>query len=131
MNRIFHIKTNFYVYIYIIVLAILVFAMLWHKKPLIALPLAVMLIIIIDKTIKGTYTITTNGNLIVYQGTFRSKIILPLQSVTKIERIRKYGISVVVLHYDYCKHIGLTPLKEDEFIRMIEKFNKDNDKEIL
>jgi hypothetical protein len=105
--------------------------MLWHKKPLIALPLAVMLIIIIDKTIKGTYTITTDGNLIVYQGTFRSKIILPLQSVTKIERIRKYGISVVVLHYDYNKHIGFTPLKEDEFIRMIEKFNKDNDKEIL
>ena len=131
MNRIFHIKTNFYVYIYIIVLAILVFAMLWHKKPLIALALAVMLIMIIDKTIKGTYTITADGNLIVYQGTFRSKIILPLQSITKIERIRKYGISVVVLHYDYCKHIGLTPLKEDEFIRMIEKYNKNKDKEIL
>lgn len=99
---------------------------LWEKHILLAIIVVAILIVGIEKLIHTTYTITSDGQLMLYYGRFMSARSIPLQEVTKVERIyqmRLFGMGIMrcVLVHHGDKTEALMPVKEDEFIEVINK----------
>ena len=94
MNRIFHARIAMGQYLFLILIGILAVYMLWYKSPFLAAIFMLWLVVIIEKLIHTTYTVTPDGKLVLSFGRFsRSK--------------------------DKCA--VLLPVKEEEFIRLLEE----------
>ena len=91
MNRIFHVKIAGGTYFLLILLtAVMVFAF-WCMKAMIGLVVALGLIIIIERIIHSTYTLTADGKLVVYYGRFYKGKTIPLIDITDVELKRSSG----------------------------------------
>lgn len=111
MNRIFHVKIAGGTYFLLILLtAVMVFAF-WCMKAMIGLVVALGLIIIIERIIHSTYTLTADGKLVVYYGRFYKGKTIPLTDITDVELKRSSGFGgimpskYVLIHYEkkiYC-----------------------------
>ena len=106
MNRIFHARIAMGQYLFLILIGILAVYMLWYKSPFLAAIFMLWLVVIIEKLIHTTYTVTPDGKLVLSFGRFcRSKEIL------------RY----VLVKYGEGKCAVLLPVKEEEFIRLLEE----------
>lgn len=101
--------------------------MLWDKYVLPAALFMLWLIVVIEKLIHTTYTVTPDGKLKLYFGRFsRSKEIL-LKDVISVERASSMQIGrfavmrYVLVKYGAGKCEVLFPVKEEEFIRLLEE----------
>ncbi len=126
MNRIFHARIAGGQYLFLILAGALAFYNLWEKQIILAIIFMLLLVINIEKLIHTTYTITSDGKLILFFGRFsRSKEIL-LKDIISVERacsmkIGKFAVMhYVLIKYGKDKYKGLLPVKEDEFIRLLE-----------
>ena len=114
MNRIFHARIAVGQFLFLALISGLAIYMLWDKYVLPAL-------------IHTTYTVTPDGKLKLYFGRFsRSKEIL-LKDVISVERASSMQIGrfavmrYVLVKYGAGKCEVLFPVKEEEFIRLMEE----------
>ncbi len=126
MNRIFHARIALGQYLFLFLVAGMTVWALWDKHILLALIMAAILIVSIEKLIHTTYTITSDCNLVLYYGRFIKGKTIPLQEVTKVEQvygIRLFGVGLMrcVLVHHGNKTEALMPVKEEEFIDVINK----------
>ncbi len=64
MNRIFHARIAMGQYLFLILIGILAVYMLWYKSPFLAAIFMLWLVVIIEKLIHTTYTVTPDGKLV-------------------------------------------------------------------
>lgn len=130
MNRIFHARVPWYTILFLILLAGITIWAYWERLGVAALVSLLWMVILIERTIHTTYTVTTDGMLSVHRGRFAKDIIISLTDIRKIERIRsaKFGPfclkSYLLLHYGDDHTLSLIPSKEDEMIFCIKNNRK-------
>ena len=100
---------------------------LWEKNILIAVLFMLLLVVSIEKLIHTTYTVTPDGKLVLSFGRFsRSKEIL-MKDITSVERASSMQVGrfavmrYVLVKYGEGKCVVLLPVKEEEFIRLLEE----------
>ena len=127
MNRIFHARIAMGQYLFLILIGILAVYMLWYKSPFLAAIFMLWLVVIIEKLIHTTYTVTPDGKLVLSFGRFsRSKEIL-MKDITSVERASSMQVGrfavmrYVLVKYGEGKCAVLLPVKEEEFIRLLEE----------
>lgn len=127
MNRIFHTRITPYQYLFLILVGFLTFWMLWQKFIIPATACALLLVFFIERFIHTTYTITTDGSLVLHWGRFSKKKTIAIGKIISVEKkyILKIGgfclTSYLLIHYEGNKYISVLPVKEREFINTIEK----------
>lgn len=125
MNRIFHVKITTGTYLFLVLFtAIMVFAF-WYMQSIVGLVMAIALIVTIESVIHSTYTLTTEGELVVYRGRFLKTITIPFADITDVELKQNSGFGgmmtsqYVLVHYSDKKLLSLVPVKPEEFINAI------------
>lgn len=127
MNRIFHARIAWYQYFLLIMLAINAFATLWGKHIILAVLIMFLLIVVIEQVIHTTYTITPEGELIIYSGRFIRKKTIPLKEITGVRKVHsmKFGsfsvTNYILIEYGKGKFVSTLPVKEQEFMELLEK----------
>ncbi len=87
----------------------------------------VLMVVIIEKMIHTTYTIKDNSELVIHTSRFKKDISIPIDSISKIDRISKWRIagkamstSLVIVTNDGEEH-HISPRNEEEFVNYIIK----------
>ena len=127
MNRTFHARIAWYQYFLLVVLTVNVAGALWCKYILPAVLLILMLIIVIEQIIHTVYTITPDGILEISTGRFIRKKVIPVSGITAIKKCHsmKFGrfsvTEYVLIEYGKGKFVSVMPVKEREFVGLLEK----------
>ena len=127
MNRIFHARIAWYQYFLLVVLTVNAVGALWCKYILPAVLLILMLIIVIEQIIHTVYTITPDGILEISTGRFIRKKVIPVSGITAIKKCHsmKFGrfsvTEYVLIEYGKGKFVSVMPVKEREFVGLLEK----------
>ena len=127
MNRIFHARIAWYQYILLVVLTVNVVGALWCKYILPAVLLILMLIVVIEQIIHTVYTVTPDGILEISTGRFIRKKVIPISEITAIRKCHsmKFGrfsvTEYVLIEYGKGKFVSVMPVKEREFVELLEK----------
>lgn len=133
MNRIFHARIAWYQYFLLIVLTINAFGSLWYKYILMATLMMLMLIVVIEQIIHTVYTVTPDGLLILTYGRFLRKKTIKISDITSVRRCHsmRFGrfsvTNYVLIEYGNGKFVSTLPVKEQEFVALLEKGRKVND----
>ena len=112
---------------FLILFTLIMLVAFWYKgAALIGMFFAMIVIINIERIIHSTYTLTADGNLVIYNG-----------RITDVELKRLFGLKhlrftrYVLVHYDNDKVIDLLPEKPEEFmnalVRRLEHKEEDED----
>ena len=78
-----------------------------------------------------TYTLTTNGRLVIHRGRFSKDIAIPLADIRRIERIRSARLGAfclkryLLVHYAQGQTVSLIPTKEEELLKLLATHEKD------
>ena len=127
MNRIFHARIAWYQYFLLVVLTVNVVGALWCKYILPAVLLILMLIVVIEQIIHTVYTVTPDGILEISTGRFIRKKVIPISEITAIRKCHsmKFGrfsvTEYVLIEYGKGKFVSVMPVKEREFVGLLEK----------
>ena len=127
MNRIFHVRIAWYQYFLLVVLTVNVVGALWCKYILPAVLLILMLIVVIEQIIHTVYTVTPDGILEISTGRFIRKKVIPISEITAIRKCHsmKFGrfsvTEYVLIEYGKGKFVSVMPVKEREFVELLEK----------
>ena len=127
MNRIFHARIAWYQYFLLVVLTVNVVGALWCKYILPAVLLILMLIVVIEQIIQTVYTVTPDGILEISTGRFIRKKVIPISEITAIRKCHsmKFGrfsvTEYVLIEYGKGKFVSVMPVKEREFVELLEK----------
>lgn len=137
MNRIFHVRITWYQYLYLILLGALSFFLLWDKNIILAAICMILLVFLIERFIHTTYTITTDGQLILSTGRFSKPKVIWMKDITSVEQRNSVKIGTfsllkyVLIGYGTGKYVSVVPIKEIEFVRVLlerkERLNKENE----
>lgn len=127
MNRIFHARIAWYQYFLLVILTVNAVAALWCKFILPAVLLMLLLIVVIEQIIHTTYTVTPDGILEISNGRFIRKKVIPIAEITTVRKYHsmKFGnfsvTNYVLIEYGNGKFASVMPVKEREFVELIEK----------
>ena len=127
MNRIFHARIAWYQYFLLVVLTVNVVGALWCRYILPAVLLILMLIVVIEQIIHTVYTVTPDGILEISTGRFIRKKVIPISEITAIRKCHsmKFGrfsvTEYVLIEYGKGKFVSVMPVKEREFVELLEK----------
>ena len=127
MNRIFHARIAWYQYFLLVVLTVNVVGALWCKYILPAVLLILMLIVVSEQIIHTVYTVTPDGILEISTGRFIRKKVIPISEITAIRKCHsmKFGrfsvTEYVLIEYGKGKFVSVMPVKEREFVELLEK----------
>ena len=127
MNRIFHARIAWYQYFLLVVLTVNAVGALWCKYILVAVLFMLMLIVVIEQIIHTAYTLTTDGNLEISTGRFIRKKVIPISEITAIRKCHsmKFGrfsvTEYVLIECGKGKFVSVMPVKEREFVELLEK----------
>lgn len=127
MNRVFHARIVWYQYVYLVLLAGIAFYSLWTKHILVAAAMMVFLIVLIEKIIHTTYTVTNDGLLLIYNGRFTRSVTIKITDINDIEKRNsmKFGnfhaTEYLLVCYNGNKYVSLMPVKEKEFLELFSK----------
>ena len=122
MNRIFHARIAAGQYLFVALAGAIAVYGLWEKQILIAVLFMLLLVVSIEKLIHTTYTVTADNKLLLFFGRFsRGK---EITSVERASSMQIGGFAVmryVLVRYGEGKCAALLPVKEEEFIRLLEQ----------
>ena len=85
------------------------------------------LIVVIEQIIHTVYTVTADGLLLLNYGRFIRKKTIPIAEITSIRKVHsmKFGsfsvTNYLLIEYGKGKYASVLPVKEKEFIELIEK----------
>ena len=131
MNRIFHARVPWYTPILLVLLTIVAVWAYWHWQGIVAFMALALMFLIIERAINTTYTLTTNGRLIIHRGRFSKEIVIPLADIRRIERIRSARLGAfclkryLLVHYAQGQTVSLIPTKEEELLKLLATHEKD------
>jgi len=100
---------------------------LWCKYILPAVLLILMLIVVIEQIIHTVYTVTPDGILEISTGRFIRKKVIPISEITAIRKCHsmKFGrfsvTEYVLIECGKGKFVSVMPVKEREFVELLEK----------
>ena len=127
MNRIFHARIAWYQYFLLVVLTVIQCCALSCNYILPAVLLILMLIVVIEQIIHTVYTVTPDGILEISTGRFIRKKVIPISEITAIRKCHsmKFGrfsvTEYVLIEYGKGKFVSVMPVKEREFVELLEK----------
>ena len=121
MNRIFHERITWSQVVFILIGAAVVFWAFWIKQVLLGVVFLLMLIVMIERAIHTTYTLTTDGRLLVYYGRFTKGKEILVSDIKKVEKFKNWLTHGVVVHYGDGRFVPLQPVNEDELIASLQK----------
>lgn len=127
MNRIFHARITLTDIVLLSLISGMSIWLLWNRMAVLALLFLVLMVIVTEKMIHTTYTITTDGSLIIYKGRFlkiRQIALEDIQSVSVVSPFRIFGKTIrhyVLIECSGGMELALLPKKEDELIEMLGK----------
>ena len=127
MNRVFHARIAWYQYFLLVVLGANAFGFLWCKYILLAAFMMLLLIVVIEQVIHTTYTVTSQGELILSYGRFTRKKTIALKDIISVQKHQsmKFGrfsvTEYVLIEYGKDKFVSVMPVKEREFMEWLEK----------
>ena len=129
MNRIFHARIAIGQYLFLLLVTGVAIWALWDKHIVLAVLMVILLVLGIEKLIHTTYTLTSDGHLVLYYGRCMKGKTISLQEITEVERVcqmRLLGVGLMrcVLVHHGNKTEALMPVKEKEFIDEINKKRK-------
>ena len=128
MNRTFHARIAAGQYLFLLMATAIVIHEMWMRRAVVAILFMLLLIVAIERLIHTTYTLTTDGKLILFFGRFsRPKEIL-LKDIVSVERASSMKIGrfavmrcVLVKYGTKEKCAMLLPVKEDMFIKVLNE----------
>lgn len=126
MNRVFHLRISLHRYIFLFLVGAIAFFFLWQKQIIPAAAALVLLVVWIERAIHTTYTITPDNRLVVSLGRFakvKSYTISEIVSVQTRHSVEIAGFALlryVLIEYAPGKYTSVMPLKEEEFIHVLE-----------
>lgn len=132
MNRIFHVRILWYQYVYLLLLGFLTFFLLWDKNIILAAICMVLIVVLIERFIHTTYTLTNDGKLILFTGRFSKTKTIWLKDIVSVERRHSVKIGgSSLLHYvmiglNSGRYVSVVPMKEQEFVELLEERRKNN-----
>lgn len=127
MNRIFHARIAAGQYLFILLAGAMAVYSLWEKHILVAVLFMLLLVVSIEKLIHTTYTVTADNKLLLFFGRFSRGQEILLKDITSVERTSSMRIGrfavmrYVLIRYGEGKCVVLLPVKEEEFIRLLEE----------
>ena len=127
MNRTFHARIAGYQYFLTLLLGGNAVMAPWGKHALLALVWMLLLVVIIERIIHTSYTITPDNQLILSSGRFIRKRIIPLKEITSVTlrqsmRVGRFSVlRYVLIEYGNRKYASALPVKEQEFIALLEE----------
>lgn len=125
MNRIFHARIVPGQYVMLALVAFLAVFCLWDKRPLLAAVWMLWLVLLIERLIHTTYTLTAAGTLQINHGRFSRLRERPLTDIAGVERVSSLRVGgralvrYVLVRYKDGRHDALMPVKENEFVRLL------------
>lgn len=126
MNKIFHEKINAGKLCFLFI-EIAIFAWFaWFKMAIPALLFLIAVVYTLEMLLHSTYTVTSDGKLIIYRGRFLKTTLLSLRDIDRIESNHfsfRVGLrlgSYLLIVMKNGKELGIRPEKEQEFIEYIE-----------
>lgn len=136
MNRIFHARIAWYQYFLLAVVAVNACGFLWCKNILLATVLMLLLIVIIEQVIHTTYTVTTEGDLILSYGRFIRRKVIPIREITEMRKcssmkVGRFAVTqYVLIEYSHGKYATVLPVKEQEFVATLNRRMQEINSEI-
>lgn len=127
MNRIFHARFAFGQSLMLALVAFLAVWSLWDKRPVLAAVWMLWLVLLIERLIHTTYTITADDTLQISRGRFSRLRERPLSDIVGVERASSMQVGgralvrYVLVRYKDGRFDALRPAKEDEFVRLLLK----------
>ncbi len=114
-------------YLFIALIAALAIYFLWNRMPIGGVVMLLLLVGTIERVIHTTYTITTDGQLIVSYGRFQRPVVIAVRQVQRVEKLRGLHlgrhclVEYLLICYGEEKHVAVMPVKEDEFLETLHK----------
>ena len=127
MNRIFHARIASYQYFLLVVLGGNAALALWGKHGILTMIWMLLLVVVIERIIHTTYTITADDQLVLFSGRFIRKRIIPIQEIrtVAVHRSMKVGrfsvLRYVLIEYGKGKYTTALPVKEQAFLALINQ----------
>ena len=120
MNRTFHARITWNQVVVMVVAAVLAIWAFWIKQALLAVVFLLMLIVLIERIIHTTYTVTTDGMLVLYYGRFTKGREIKLSDIHKAERFKGWMTHGVDIFYGANEHVAVQPVNEEEFLKALK-----------
>lgn len=127
MNRTFHSRIRWDQLFLTLIITAICFYMVWVKQSILATLLAIALIVLIERIIHTTYTLTSDNKLILKRGRFSKIKVIDLDLIKDIElkSTTKFGsfylTSYVLILCKPKEYIAITPANPERFIETIIK----------
>lgn len=127
MNRTFHARLLPGSCLLLLLIAFLAVWCLWEKRPVLAAVWCLWLVFLIERLIHTSYTVTAGGTLRIDRGRFSRRHERPLSDIVSVERASSMQVAghawlrYVLVRYADGKFDALSPVNEEEFIRVLEK----------
>ena len=121
MNRTFHARITWNQVVVMAVAAALAIWAFWIKQALLAVVFLLMLIVLIERIIHTTYTVTADGRLVLYYGRFTKGREIKLTDISRAERFKGWLTHGVDIFYGTNSHVAVQPVNEIEFLNSIQK----------
>lgn len=128
MNRIFHVRITWYQYFNLILLGLVAFFFLWEKIIIIAALFMLLIVFCIERFIHTTYTITKDGNLVIYKGRFAKSRTISIKDIISVQKKHsmKFGsfsfTNYILIEYAPEKYLAVLPVKEKEFMELLSVY---------
>lgn len=132
MDKIFHARIHFLMYLFLAVLTVGVCFSFLHRMGLCAAATLMLLVVAVERIIHTTYTVTADGLLVVSHGRFSRRLTIPLADLRRVERYRRLRVgghclfSYLLVVYGEEKCVAVMPVEEEAFLAELKRrMNKD------
>ncbi len=124
--RTFQHKVTYIALLTVIMVAATAFAFLWNRSTaniIAGLALSAIVVLMIERVIHSRYTLTSNGQLVIYKGRFARQQAIPINEITHIKQVKTklFCLSYVLLEYSAGKLTSVQPDNPNAFIKELKR----------
>ena len=134
MNRIFHARVPWHTFFLLLLLVIIALWSYWERSGILAALSLLLMVVLVERSIHTSYTVTTDGMLLISRGRFSKMFSIPLLDIHRIEQVRRVRLgsfclnSYLLVYYGSStgeeKVVSLIPSNEEELVTYIQKLRK-------
>lgn len=134
MNRIFHARVPWHTFFLLLLLLIIALWSYWERSGILAALSLLLMVVLVERSIHTSYTVTTDGMLLISRGRFSKLFSIPLLDIHRIEQVRRVRLgsfclnSYLLVYYGSStgeeKVVSLIPSNEEELVTYIQKLRR-------
>ena len=134
MNRIFHARVPWHTFFLLLLLLIIALWSYWERSGILAALSLLLMVVLVERSIHTSYTVTTDGMLLISRGRFSKMFSIPLLDIHRIEQVRRVRLgsfclnSYLLVYYGSStgeeKVVSLIPSNEEELVTYIQKLRR-------